>query len=116
MLPEALSNVRFPVDHYVAESIGGPTEMWNLVLACWPCNQAKWQAPILQRDQETGQEVPTFNPRTQGPEWELHLRLYRPSGWIRGLTPVGRVTVRRLKMNGKKTREARKLWMQLGQL
>lgn len=32
----------FPqVDHMIPRSQGGPDEIWNLALSCWPCNREK---------------------------------------------------------------------------
>lgn len=33
--------VNYEVDHFIPKALGGADKMWNLVLACRPCNQAK---------------------------------------------------------------------------
>src|SRR5262249_19268089 len=54
---------RFPVDHVIPRSSGGPTDLANLALACPACNGHKW-AHMTAFDPVTGETVPLFNPRT----------------------------------------------------
>jgi hypothetical protein len=91
------------VDHIIPESRweeiragSGPHDPANLAAACIACNNAK-------RDLVTGIDVLTgtvqslFDPRTES--WFEHFTWSDDYAWILGLTPVGRATVDRLKMN-----------------
>jgi hypothetical protein len=83
----------------------------NLCLACPNCNLSKstaTQAP----DPETDQEVDLFHPRRQ--EWDEHFEWTEEHTQIRGLTPSGRATADRLKMNRPRVVLARRRWIQAG--
>ncbi|MGH2350922.1 MAG: HNH endonuclease [Chloroflexota bacterium] len=68
----------------------------NLAAACLACNQAKADA-TAGVDPQTRSVQPLFNPRPD--RWDEHFRW--TSGYLRivGLTPSGRATVARLRMN-----------------
>ncbi|MBN1311684.1 MAG: HNH endonuclease [Anaerolineae bacterium] len=83
----------------------------NLCLSCWNCNNHKRQA-VLVSDPETGEEVPLFNPRTQ--MWSEHFEWVGNATYIHGLTPTGRATVSRLKMNRPAIVVARSRWVEGG--
>ena len=92
----AESQAFFPheVDHLIAQKHGGKTASGNLVLACFRCNRFTG-SDIASLDSLTGQLVALFNPRTQ--KWPEHFHLQ--GGEIIPLTPVGRVTVKILRLN-----------------
>ena len=84
----------FHIDHVVPRAASGPTVAGNLALACVSCSLRKWAKQIA-TDPDSGEEVPLFNPRTQG--WGEHF-------WWEGervvpLTPTGRATIATLAMN-----------------
>ncbi len=79
----------------------------NLCLACWNCNNHKHKATVV-LDSDTGEGVPLFNPRTQ--IWHEHFEWTDGAARVRGLTPVGRATVARLKMNRPPIVVARMRW------
>jgi hypothetical protein len=62
-------------------------------------------------DLTTGDEVPLFNPRQH--RWEEHFKVDHPTAELVGLTPIGRATVGRLRMNLPAQLEARLQWMRL---
>ena len=104
MAQELAPLLTFHVEHIVAKQHGGGDELSNLALACHSCNLRK--GPNLTGlDPATGRIEPLFNPRTQS--WEEHFRL--EDGWIIGLTPDGRTTLRVLAMNSQARRELRAL-------
>lgn len=84
----------FHIDHVIPRAANGPTTANHLALACVSCSLRKW-AKQTAADPDSGEEVPLFNPRTQG--WAEHFR------WdgerIVPLTPTGRATVAALAMN-----------------
>ncbi|MBE2221654.1 MAG: HNH endonuclease [Anaerolineae bacterium] len=83
----------------------------NLCLACPNCNLAK-AAATTALDAENGEEVSLFNPRNQ--LWHEHFEWQDNHALIQGLTPIGRATVDRLKMNRPRIVLARKRWEQAG--
>lgn len=83
----------------------------NLCSACPNCNLSK-AAATRAADPESNQEVPLFNPRLQ--KWLGHFEWIENHTQIRGLTPSGRATVARLKMNRPRIVLARQRWVQAG--
>jgi hypothetical protein len=83
----------------------------NLCLSCWNCNNHKRTATQVS-DPETGEEVALYNPRTQ--VWADHFEWIMDATLIQGLTPVGRATISRLKMNRAVIVIARQRWVEGG--
>lgn len=83
----------------------------NLCLSCWNCNSHKHKATTVTAP-ETGASVALFNPRTQA--WKEHFAWIDGSTRIRGLTPTGRATVERLRMNRPSLVIARQRWAEGG--
>lgn len=100
-MPQAAFRRPFHIEHIVAKQHGGPTELSNLALACWHCNLKK--GPNLTGvDPDTAEVVLLFHPRKD--RWTDHFSvrigpLHPLTIEIRGLTPVGRATVRVLALN-----------------
>ena len=80
----------------------------NLCLACPTCNLSKATATAA-IDPETKERVILFHPRTQF--WREHFRWVDGARRIQGLTPTGRATVERLRMNQPRVVVARALWV-----
>ncbi|MFN3407936.1 MAG: HNH endonuclease [Limisphaerales bacterium] len=92
----------FHVEHIIARQHGGGDTPDNLALACHHCNLRK--GPNLTgMDPLDGRVVRLFHPRRDA--WEEHF--VRRGGEIVGTTPVGRATVRLLRMNEHGRRELR---------
>lgn len=92
--PERWAELRFQVDHIIPEQHDGPTVPDNLAWSCLRCNKHK--GPNLAGlDSETGQIVRLFHPRADA--WQEHFAWEGPE--LRGLTPMGRVTVLVLRIN-----------------
>lgn len=85
----------------------GGDNLDNLCLSCWNCNNHKRRATRVP-DPVTGAEVTLFNPRTQ--VWAEHFEWIDNATYVRGLTPTGRATVVRLKMNRPALVIARSRW------
>ena len=83
----------------------------NLCLSCGNCNRSKAIA-MMAIDPETGKEVSLFNPRQQ--KWSEHFMWIDNGQRIAGLTPIGRATVVRLKMNREHMMRARLCWVIAG--
>lgn len=85
----------------------GDDNLDNLCLSCWNCNNHKRQATMM-IDPETGEHAVLFNPRTQ--LWSEHFEWIEGATRLQGLTPSGRVTIIRLKMNRPMMMVARQRW------
>lgn len=101
----------FEIEHLRPESLGGQTVEENLWLACRECNGRKGNRVVVP-DPVSGELVPLFNPRTQ--RWREHFRWAAKGDQLRGLTPVGRATIRALGLNRPKRVIARQFWVQAG--
>ena len=109
--PESLTVTRFEIDHIIPKSLGGVSEESNLCLACPSCNRYKG-ASRTAIDPEIGQEVELFHPRRD--RWEEHFAWNANQTRIVGLTPAGRATVEKLRMNRPTLVRLRGLWRRLG--
>lgn len=94
-MPQDFYPVPFQIDHIIAKQHDGLTVAANLALACLHCNSYKGPN-IAGRDAITKKLTPLFNPRRH--RWARHFR-WRGSS-IFGRTPIGRVTVAVVNMNG----------------
>jgi len=83
----------------------------NLCLACANCNLSKAQATTA-TDPDTNEVVQLFNPRQQ--VWLEHFRWIEGGLRLEGLTPVGRATIIRLKINMDRIVNARAVWIIAG--
>jgi hypothetical protein len=88
--------VTFTVDHIIPLSQGGTGELKNLALACFHCNRHKSDF-LLGGDPITGEVYRLFNPRQHS--WSEHFIWSANGTEIRGLTPIGHVTIAQLQLN-----------------
>jgi hypothetical protein len=95
LIPQTYYPAPFQIDHIIATQHGGPTLLSNLALSCLHCNSHKGPN-IAGRDSVTKKLTPLFNPPRH--RWHRHFR-WEGSVLI-GRTPIGRVTVAVLNMNG----------------
>lgn len=109
--PEVVFNMRFEVEHITPQARGGDESEENLALSCRSCNLYK-SDHVSAVDKGTGDAVGLFNPRRD--VWGEHFSLAAETGEIEGLTPCGRATVARLRMNSAAQVEARRSWLRLG--
>jgi hypothetical protein len=93
-LPQAAYRLSFQVDHIIAEQHRGKAQFGNLCLSCPCCNKSKGPN-ISGIDYKTRRLTPLFHPRRD--RWEDHF-IWRGSR-LRGLTPIGRVTIEVLGIN-----------------
>ncbi len=89
----------------------GDDGLENLCLACSNCNLSKSIA-IRAFDPVSQQIVMLFNPRQQ--RWGEHFRWAERGLRVEGITPIGRATIERLKMNQDRMAAARARWVQAG--
>lgn len=95
LIPQSFYPAPFEIDHIIARQHQGLTIASNLALSCIHCNSHKGPN-IAGRDRMTRKLVPLFNPRRHS--WPRHFRWDGP--YLRGRSPIGRVTVAVLNMNG----------------
>jgi hypothetical protein len=105
-----LFNLPFEVEHVVPTARGGADDESNLALACRSCNLHK-SDHVAGADPETGATAALFDPRAD--RWADHFAADLESGEVQGLTPVGRATVERLRLNDPVQLAARQLWIGL---
>ncbi len=108
---ERVSGVPLTIEHLIPRAKGGDDTDENLWLSCRLCNEAKG---ILteDRDPETGEIVPIFNPRFQ--QWADHFMWSDRGTRVIGTTPSGRATVTTLSLNTEFRISARALWVEAG--
>lgn len=94
--PEDFSPDSFDIEHIISIANGGTNDDWNLALACGGCNGSKF-IKTSWFDPQTGEHVPLFHPRQD--DWNEHFAWSEDWSLIIGLTPVGRATIEKLKMN-----------------
>ncbi|OYD93076.1 HNH endonuclease [Nostoc sp. 'Peltigera membranacea cyanobiont' 210A] len=109
--PEVVFNFPFEVEHIIPISRQGANHKANLALACRSCNLRKGTR-ISGTLPDSNTEVRLFHPREN--QWSEHFQVDVESGKIRGMTPVGEVTVEYLAMNSPAQVAARQLWIRLG--
>ena len=93
-LPQAFDPWMFHVDHIISEQHGGKSRLDNLALACSRCNRNKGPN-IAGFDNRTNEIIRLYHPRQH--QWIEHFRWSGPK--LRGLTQIGRVSIRVLAIN-----------------
>ena len=95
-LPVAFSPNAFNFEHIIPLIKNGLTILLNLAYSCGGCNAHK-KDKIQALDPITRQLAPLFNPRTD--VWTTHFEWSEDDLEIIGITPIGRATAQRLKVN-----------------
>ena len=86
----------FCIEHIIPLSKGGSGMEDNLAFSCSGCNNYKYTHTDA-TDPLTGQITPLFHPRIDS--WKEHFAWSKDAASIAGITPKGRATVVRLKLN-----------------
>ena len=94
--PEYFSPDPFECDHIIPISKGGNDDLENFALACSGCNGLKHDSTHA-TDAATGQSVPLYNPRRH--IWSEHFTWNKGFTLIIGISPTGRASVSKLKLN-----------------
>jgi hypothetical protein len=109
---ERLNIAIFECEHILPRSAGGATVFENLCLACPTCN--RYKADRTQALEPDTQEVlPLFHP--QRDVWSEHFAWDESATEIVALTPVGRGTIRVLRMNRPELIRVRRLWVAMAE-
>lgn len=99
------------IEHIIPLSKGGRDERSNYAIACGFCNRYKGDA--TEGLDSVSQEItPLFNPRTDN--WIDHFKWSSDTLSVIGKTPIGRVTVERLKLNRTTAINLRRVTIDLG--
>lgn len=93
-LPEAIAELRFQLDHVLAEKHRGSDHDSNLAWSCYRCNTHKG-TNLVGIDPKTEVITALFNPRLDS--WSDHFRWSGPK--LIGRTAIGRTTVEVLCIN-----------------
>lgn len=96
LMQAEFSHDPFSAEHILPIVKGGLDDMINLAWSCLGCNLYKAAATHV-FDLITGNLVPLFNPRMD--KWSNHFEWTDDFSIIIGLTPTGRATITRLKLN-----------------
>ena len=110
-LLSSFSPAGLTVDHIYHVSLGGTDTLANLAWCCRSCNEHKHTA-IQCTDPETDSLVLLFHPRKD--KWDFHFKWDSDFSKIKGLTPTGRATIIRLKMNNDAIVNLRKVILGFG--
>jgi HNH endonuclease len=107
--PQEINDALFELEHIVLQALGGETTFENLCFSCPLCNRYKstFTSGI---DPETGETVRFFHPHLD--KWLEHFFIQEGEVLL-GLTPVGRVTINRLKLNRPVLVRLRSVWRAL---
>lgn len=95
------------IDHVIPLAANGTTDVNNLTLSCYRCNEFKG-ARTTAVDPQTGETVPLFNPCLQ--DWHKHFRWNDDGLTIIGQTAIGRATIIALHLNDEWLIRARRIW------
>lgn len=101
----------FTFDHIVPINLGGTDNSDNLAYACFLCNRLK-SNKLLAFDPVTKAQVPLFNPRIDA--WSNHFSWNEDYTLVIGLSPTGRSTVAKLRLNREKLVAYRKALLLFG--
>lgn len=99
------------VDHIIPLAAGGTSDIENLCLACYRCNEFK-AARLDAPDPLTGEVVPLFNPSSHA--WRDHFAWSEDGLRIVERTACGRATVEVLRLNNDWLVRARRIWIVAG--
>ena len=94
--PAKFSTAGFSIDHILPRAAEGTDVFENLAYSCLGCNDYK-HAATEATDPLTGDVVRLYNPRTD--DWAAHFDCSIDLEIVIGLTPIGRATVERLRLN-----------------
>jgi hypothetical protein len=109
--PERFCPSYFEGDHIRPQSEGGNDSFENFANACGGCNNNKSNA-THSIDPLTGKSVALYNPRVH--TWGNHFCWDESSTLIIGLSPIGRATIQKLKLNRNEVINLRTLLLSVG--
>ncbi len=108
---EKIIGMPLEVEHILPEALGGSANKANFCLACPRCNRHK-AVQVSALDDESGERVQLFNPRQM--DWIEHFVWQQEGLYIKGLTSIGRATIKALQMNNPFVVRSRRVWIAAG--
>ncbi len=105
------AGVPMVMDHIIPLAAGGTSELDNLCLSCYRCNEFKG-ARLDAVDPLSNERVSLFKPHNQ--QWYDHFVWSEDGLHIIGLTACGRATVEALHLNNERLIQARQIWILVG--
>lgn len=108
---EKFSPSRFSVDHIIPTAKLAEDDLTNLCYACQTCNNHKYTNTAT-TDPVTGENTSLFNPRLHF--WEEHFVWNEDKSEVIGITPIGRATIVKLKLNRSGVKNLRVALKKLG--
>jgi hypothetical protein len=99
------------IDHAVQVVKGGGDGIENLVVSCWGCNGHKFTNTTAY-DSKSATIVELFNPRIN--VWSEHFKWSQDSLTLEGVSPIGRASVDKLKLNREGLRNLRSVLKVVG--
>ncbi len=109
--PERFCTAYYEGDHITPLSAGGKDTFENFANACGGCNNNKSNATHA-IDSLTGQIVPLYNPRFH--IWTEHFCWNDTYVLMLGISPIGRATIKKLKLNREEVVNLRTLLVSAG--
>ena len=109
--PESFCPTYYEGDHITPVSAGGDNAFENFANACGGCNNNKSNATHA-IDPSIGQSVPLYNPRIH--VWEDHFCWNDTYTLMEGISPIGRATIPKLKLNREEVVNLRTLLVSAG--
>jgi hypothetical protein len=101
----------FSIEHIIPLVKDGLTALYNLAFSCQRCNNHKYTATHA-IDPATGIIAALYNPRTD--VWAEHFEWHENFTIIRGISPSGRATEKRLKLNREGVVNLRRVLVEAG--
>ena len=109
--PSAFCPDPFSVEHVVPRAAGGTLTADNVAWSCQGCNGHK-NVAVAALDAYSGRTVRLFHPRTD--RWAHHFAWAGDGTELIGLTPCGRATIDRLRLNRLELVNLRRLLLAFG--
>ena len=109
--PEHFCPAYYEGDQITPVSAGGEDSFENLANSCGGCNNNKSNATEA-IDPSTGQTVPLYNPRIHN--WADHFVWNNNYTLMLGISPIGRATIQKLKLNRQEVVNLRGLLVTVG--
>jgi hypothetical protein len=109
--PVDFSPAPFSVEHIIPTTKDGSDDDSNLAFACQGCNGRKYNHAEA-KDPLSGKYFPLYHPRRD--YWSEHFDWNDSATHLVALSPTGRATIERLKLNRREVVNLRKLLMLIG--